>query len=530
MNHSFSGPKTRNASEYDEIRGTQVPASLPFINQYGGPQRLEEGYDELFDPPLESKYECPICLLGLRDPVQTPCGHRFCFNCIRRSIRDAGPKCPVDNTPLSERELYRDNFAKREMMSFIVWCRLKKERGCTWKGALKELEEHLKGCPCMDTNCPNECGAVMQRKEVDKHCAEACPNRSVPCDHCKMKVTISKIEKHLKECPKMVIQCKSCKQNVTREKMTDHLQSSCPKMKSTCPFAFLGCDFEGFNPAVIKHVTENREKHFFELGRYHQRLNTEGKGGAVGGKDKSRQSSKEQASHGPQEHTPHEAELRREALFQSANMQREVDMLGSRGDEYRQFLAYLERKVEDVKTSSDRRIAELTHKLMRLETREIELEGRVCNGTFIWKLDNFRQCREGSIAGLTAAIHSPPFYTSMYGYKMCLRMNLNGVDGGLGEHVSLFIHMMQGDWDGILEWPFIGRITLSILDQSDQIDSRRPISETLVAKPNLLAFQRPTSPRNHKGYGYVEFCPIDQLTEGQYIKNNSILVRIQISR
>ncbi|EDO29107.1 predicted protein [Nematostella vectensis] len=87
MKHSFSAPTTRNASEYDEIRGTQVPASLPFINQYGGPQRLEEGYDEFFDPPLESKYECPICLLGLRDPVQTPCGHRFCFNCIRRSIR-----------------------------------------------------------------------------------------------------------------------------------------------------------------------------------------------------------------------------------------------------------------------------------------------------------------------------------------------------------------------------------------------------------------------------------------------------------
>ena len=46
-----------------------------------------EGYDEYFDPPLESKYECPICLLGLREPVQTTCGHRFCKGCILRSIR-----------------------------------------------------------------------------------------------------------------------------------------------------------------------------------------------------------------------------------------------------------------------------------------------------------------------------------------------------------------------------------------------------------------------------------------------------------
>lgn len=46
-----------------------------------------EGYDEFFEPPLESKYECPICLLGLREPVQTSCGHRFCKGCIKRSIR-----------------------------------------------------------------------------------------------------------------------------------------------------------------------------------------------------------------------------------------------------------------------------------------------------------------------------------------------------------------------------------------------------------------------------------------------------------
>lgn len=53
--------------------------------QYSGGKT--EGYDEYFDPPLENKYECPICLLGLREPVQTECGHRFCRGCILRSLR-----------------------------------------------------------------------------------------------------------------------------------------------------------------------------------------------------------------------------------------------------------------------------------------------------------------------------------------------------------------------------------------------------------------------------------------------------------
>ena len=50
-------------------------------------EQISEGYDEYFDPPLESKYQCSICLLGLRQPVQTSCGHRFCRGCILRSIR-----------------------------------------------------------------------------------------------------------------------------------------------------------------------------------------------------------------------------------------------------------------------------------------------------------------------------------------------------------------------------------------------------------------------------------------------------------
>ena len=163
----------------------------------------------------------------------------------------------------------------------------------------------------------------------------------------------------------------------------------------------------------------------------------------------------------------------------------------------------------------------------RSETKLLEFEGRVCNGSYVWRIENYRQCRQDAINGLITAIHSPAFFTSLYGYKLCMRINLNGVDSGVGKHVALFVHMMQGDYDNILEWPFTGRIALSILDQSDTAEFRHHISETLVAKPNLLAFQRPTAPRNYKGYGYVEFAPIERIREPQYVKNNTMLVRIK---
>lgn len=158
----------------------------------------------------------------------------------------------------------------------------------------------------------------------------------------------------------------------------------------------------------------------------------------------------------------------------------------------------------------------------------LEYKWRVCNGDYIWRIDNYEKYRRDAINGTMVAIHSPPFYTSMWGYKFCLRINPNGVDSCLGTHVGLFVHVMKGDYDSILEWPFSGRIALSILDQNEDQNFRHHISSTMIAKPNLLAFQRTDAYRNHNGYGYVEFAPITQITGGQYVKNDVMLVRVQI--
>ena len=42
------------------------------------------GYEANFNPPLEDKYKCPVCLTALRDPVQTKCGHRLCSICFKQ--------------------------------------------------------------------------------------------------------------------------------------------------------------------------------------------------------------------------------------------------------------------------------------------------------------------------------------------------------------------------------------------------------------------------------------------------------------
>ncbi|KAJ8797567.1 hypothetical protein J1605_017299 [Eschrichtius robustus] len=130
-----------------------------------------------------------------------------------------------------------------------------------------------------------------------------------------------------------------------------------------------------------------------------------------------------------------------------------------------------------------------------LEQKVHEMEASTFDGVFIWKIPDFARKRQEAVAGRTPAIFSPgallelalplscchpgpphpragvrplprpgaagsprrslpAFYTSRYGYKMCLRAYLNGDGTGRGTHLSLFFVLMKGPHDALLRWPF----------------------------------------------------------------------------
>ena len=60
------------------------------------------GYDKMFLYPLLKRHECPICLLAMRDPVQTECGHLFCRGCLEPVLSKDTPLCPLDNASLNK--------------------------------------------------------------------------------------------------------------------------------------------------------------------------------------------------------------------------------------------------------------------------------------------------------------------------------------------------------------------------------------------------------------------------------------------
>ena len=145
---------------------------------------------------------------------------------------------------------------------------------------------------------------------------------------------------------------------------------------------------------------------------------------------------------------------------------------------------------------------------------------------FILEISEVQQRRQGDVNGEPIAFFSPPIYTDSYEYKFGVRVYLSGVDNGRRRHVAIFVHMMEGEHDDLLQWPFTGTITLSILDRSG---AKNDISQIVQATANESAFQKTEEAICRKGCGFVKFAPIEQVFGPHYVKKDKLFLKIEFS-
>ena len=119
--------------------------------------------------------------------------------------------------------------------------------------------------------------------------------------------------------------------------------------------------------------------------------------------------------------------------------------------------------LEQIQLQQEMKISELTSQIELMRTDKQELTNRYANGEFLWRINNFSNYHQKLRNNHNFLIYSKGFYTSYYGYKVCLRSNLYISEGE--EYLGIFVHFMRGDNDDILDWPWRGRVRITVLDQ-----------------------------------------------------------------
>eukprot|EP00929_Paragymnodinium_shiwhaense_P014951 TRINITY_DN122955_c0_g1_i1.p1 TRINITY_DN122955_c0_g1~~TRINITY_DN122955_c0_g1_i1.p1 ORF type:complete len:413 (-),score=58.60 TRINITY_DN122955_c0_g1_i1:235-1398(-) len=189
---------------------------------------------------LADEFSCAICLHIVDAPVQTPCGHVFCNDCLVQSIE----VCPTCRTPLGrpagvEKLVECNKVAARMMLSIRVRCpygkkvesesgtdsagsaerQVKRQRTdemeapaqeasglCSWRGTYGDLMgKHLAECRCHAVTCPYGCGEQVKRGDLEAH-ALVCKEKFDKCEICADLVRPGMLAEHRKEKAELHVQ------------------------------------------------------------------------------------------------------------------------------------------------------------------------------------------------------------------------------------------------------------------------------------------------------------------------------------
>lgn len=127
---------------------------------------------------------------------------------------------------------------------------------------------------------------------------------------------------------------------------------------------------------------------------------------------------------------------------------------------------------------------------------------------------------------------SPPFYTRQQGYRMCLKVMTNGEGSGTGQYVAMYLHLMRGEFDDLLAWPFRGELVVELLCQQKVKDTTTPLHPPHThalhytdATPRRHASRVTYEDRATEGKGTPSFIHLSELAI-KFLHNDSLVFRI----
>ena len=122
--------------------------------------------------------------------------------------------------------------------------------------------------------------------------------------------------------------------------------------------------------------------------------------------------------------------------------------------------------------------------------------------------------------------YSTPFYSGPQGYKMHLRVYANGYKDGAGTHVSVYVQIIQGEYDDTLMWPYTGTVTFEIINwKDDRYHVKKAIDFNHEGSIAIGAGNKPREEGN-KSWGYHLSIHHNKLygSNSQYVNNDILYI------
>ncbi len=417
-----------------------------------------DGFEISFveQPPKELPLKCSICLELLTDPciLDCDCGINFCKVCIEK-VKKNGYPCPLCQQKFTT--ILPNKQLQRTLNGLTIHCPHRGD-GCSWMDELGKLKQHLnrkpsnktrlEGCGFTDVLC-QYCKKFIPRKDIPTHETETCPKKPYTCQYCGHSSVLDDIrENHWPVCPQFPIPCPyECGEIPQRQGLEIHVKRDCSLVPVQCEFQYAGCEVELTRRDMANHLRYSIVDHMTLMSLKHR----------------------EEVSTLKEENQ----RVKQECADLKAGFEAEVRLLKIESEQKMKALndnlACVKTKSDSLQFDLDDRVEGLVCKMDYLKS-EIQSETSQAAASCVQPLPfrvppveivvtnmkHLRQQRDNWT--------SEPFY-SRGGYKMVLMVFPYGNRAGSGTHLSLYFYMIKGEYDHQLKWPFLGEITVTLVDQ-----------------------------------------------------------------
>ena len=172
-----------------------------------------------------------------------------------------------------------------------------------------------------------------------------------------------------------------------------------------------------------------------------------------------------------------------------------------------------------------RKLEEKFEALQRQLAKKVDTDKEGGNKRFIWKVN---PGPPPSGRGNSVAVkESNAFYTGCYGYKLKVRLSL---DYRLGP-LSIVVVLMEGEYDGILPWPFSKKIAFTLIDQNEDLKERKNITKYLSPNGHVqgtIFFGRPGIQYSELRSEILRFSSYGELQTRRYFANETLFIQVDV--
>ncbi|CAF4645297.1 unnamed protein product [Rotaria sp. Silwood1] len=408
---------------------------------------------------MQENFLCSYCHRLLVEPKVIICGHRYCSLCLKKFIKND------------------------ESTNCIV-----------------------DNCSQIITNDEiyTDFGVINDLKRLTDI---ICYNKS---NGCSWQGNYMAYKEHLQVCTFQHIQCEYCAITFTNHVLYEQHDRICPKALVSCPLKKFGCNTQIRREALQDHISSSSVEHLQILADICSSFQNQ----AI---------------------TTYSQPLSIQSTAISTSENLDIKSLQNELIKQTQIIEQLRLEQKSLQSMLIKRERDLTRVSVDLQLfkgdlcqlkKEFELSKSFIHndGTYLWRIDNIQQSfRNAKNASQSICISSSPFYTSKYGYKMSLKLYLNGDKSVRDTYLSVYITIMRGEYDSLLNWPFQYPITLCLYDRNLKQDH---VVHTIKPDLDSDCFQQPKMDANKSG-GIPEFCPLWKIfnKEFGYVQQDTMYIK-----